>query len=137
LRLASSDGATTHLNGLFDLLGERADTPAMLLSGGMQRVLATAVALAARPKVLMVDDVAEGLQPSVVQTVLASLSIARERGAAMVLVDRSVAILEQVCDRVLLLDNGKPALDLPLPLEERARQDLDSRIQWSGQPSSS
>jgi ABC-type branched-subunit amino acid transport system ATPase component len=132
LRLALGDPAVARLDELSGLLEERADTAASLLSGGMQRVLATAVALAGRPKVLLVDDVAEGLQPSVVAVVLASLSKACEGGAAMVVVDRSVAVLEQICDRVLLLDNGKPVMDLPFPLADTARRDLEARVQWSG-----
>ncbi len=132
LKLAAGEAMMARRAGLCALLGDRADTPARLLSGGMQRVLATAVALAGQPKVVIVDDVAEGLQPSVAEAVLASLASAREHGCALVVVDRSLAILEQICDRVLLLDSGMPVLDVQVPIAEATRQELESRAQRLG-----
>jgi ABC-type branched-subunit amino acid transport system ATPase component len=112
LRLASLFAPGSREMSLAGLFRERLNSRAGQLSGGMQRVLTTWIALQAQPRVLLVDDIAEGLQPSIIEAVLSGLREAKRLGAALVLVDRSMGVLEQVCDFLVRVDDGQT--DVPV-----------------------
>jgi branched-chain amino acid transport system ATP-binding protein len=129
IRLAQAAPLTPpSLSVVMPLLQDRLDTAAQLLSGGMQRVLAVAMALAGQPRILMVDDLAEGLQPSVVAAIVRGLQLARADGTAMVLVDRSVAVLDQLCQSLILLENGRPVARVRSPTTSEMRADLERHL---------
>ena len=90
----------------FPILGARADGPAGLLSGGEQQQLAIARALAARPKVLMLDEPSLGLAPKVIDEVFALLEELRNDGIGVVLVEQNAQRAAAVADRALLLRQG-------------------------------
>lgn len=94
---------------LFPRLKERMDQPAQTLSGGEQQMLATARALCLRPKVLLLDEPTEGLQPSMVDAIRQVILQMRSAGVAVLLVEqRSEAVLS-ITDRVAFIENGRNA----------------------------
>ena len=92
---------------LFPALKERLDTPARRLSGGQQQMVAMARALAAGPRVLLLDEPTEGLQPSYVDRILETVSELRATGTAMLLVEQKVEAALAVADRIAFIENGR------------------------------
>jgi branched-chain amino acid transport system ATP-binding protein len=106
--LAGSGGAQTQerVLELFPILRERLSQVAGTMSGGQQQMLAMGRALCLEPKVLLLDEPCEGLQPSFVDKVLATAVQLRSRGVAVLLVEQKVDAALQVADRVSFLENG-------------------------------
>ena len=107
--LAGSGGAATkeQVLDLFPLLRERLDQKAATMSGGQQQMLAMGRALCLQPKVLLLDEPCEGLQPSLVDKLLATVAQLRDRGVSVLLVEQKVDAALQVADRVSFLENGE------------------------------
>lgn len=78
-----------------------------LLSGGQQQMVAIARGLAARAKLLMVDELSLGLSPKLAADALAILlAQARKRGTSLLIVDQNVPSLLAACTRTYFLDHG-------------------------------
>ncbi len=98
------------LEGVLDLfprLRERYHQRAQTLSGGEQQMLATARALCLEPKVLLLDEPTEGLQPSMIEAIRQVIMIMRDRGVAIILVEQRVDAVLSVADRVSFIENGR------------------------------
>ena len=91
----------------FPVLKERLDTPARRLSGGQQQMVAMARALAAGPRVLLLDEPTEGLQPSYVDRILETVAGLRATGTALLLVEQKVEAALAVADRIAFIENGR------------------------------
>ncbi|MEL7257430.1 MAG: ABC transporter ATP-binding protein [Pseudomonadota bacterium] len=92
---------------LFPRLRERMDQPAQTLSGGEQQMLATARALCIEPKVLLLDEPTEGLQPSMIEAIRQAIVKMREAGVAILLVEQRIEAVLSVADRVAFIENGR------------------------------
>jgi len=91
---------------LFPILRERLRQRAGTMSGGQQQMLAMGRALCVEPKVLLLDEPCEGLQPSLVDKLLATIAQLRDRGVSVLLVEQKVDAALQVADRVSFIENG-------------------------------
>lgn len=91
---------------LFPRLRERFHQRAQTLSGGEQQMLATARALCLDPKVLLLDEPTEGLQPSMIEAIRQVIVTMRARGVAVLLVEQRVDAVLSVADRVAFIENG-------------------------------
>jgi len=92
---------------LFPVFRARLRQYAGTLSGGEQKMLLVARALMAQPRLLLLDEITEGLQPSVIERLAGALRWEREnRGTAMLVVEQNVAFAMQVADRYLVLKQG-------------------------------
>ena len=91
---------------LRDRLGQRAAT----LSGGEQQMLATARALCLEPRLLLLDEPTEGLQPSMIALIREAVVRLRDQGVAIVLVEQRVEAVLEIADRVTFVENGHSAL---------------------------
>jgi ABC-type branched-subunit amino acid transport system ATPase component len=111
LRKRSDTAPTFELtNRLFPVLGERSNQRAGTLSGGEQQMLAIARCLALRPRLLLLDEPTEGLQPSVVQLLRRTFSTIREElGVALLLVEQNLDFAFDVTDRGYVLEKGEIA----------------------------
>lgn len=77
------------------------------LSGGQQQQLAIARALVTRPKLLVLDEPTEGVQPSVIKEIGRAIELLRERGEmAIVLVEQYFDFAHELADRVVVMDRG-------------------------------
>jgi branched-chain amino acid transport system ATP-binding protein len=100
----------------FPALADRRQQLAGTLSGGEQRMLSLARALAEDAEVLVADELSLGLAPIVVDRLYAELARLREAGTALLIVEQHVGPALALCDRVVLLDHGSvrwegPAVD--------------------------
>lgn len=99
----------------FPLLAERRDQRAGTLSGGQQQMLALGRALAVMPKLLLLDEPSEGIQPSIVHQIGSTLRrIADEAGIALLLVEQNIDLVGAVAERCVFLDNGRVVETCPV-----------------------
>ena len=91
----------------FPRLRERLSQPAGTLSGGEQQQLALAKALLLDPKVLCIDELSLGLAPIVVQELLDTVRRIHASGVAVVLVEQSLNIAAELCERAVFMEKGE------------------------------
>jgi branched-chain amino acid transport system ATP-binding protein len=96
-----------HIDELFPVLAERAGEPAADLSGGQQQMLALAMALLTRPRLLLIDELSLGLAPVIVEQLLGVVRELREDGTTVVLVEQSVNVALAVADRAWFMEKGE------------------------------
>ncbi len=94
---------------LFPVLLEMKGRRGGNLSGGQQQQLAIARALASSPKVLLLDEPTEGIQPSIIRDMARTLRRIRdERGLSIVVSEQVLSFALDIADRVMVLENGTP-----------------------------
>ena len=94
--------------GYFPILKKRYQQKAGTMSGGEQQQLAIARALISSPKVLLLDEPSEGIQPSIVDLIGETLQhIARETGIGVVLVEQDMGMVERIATRCCVMDKGR------------------------------
>ena len=100
-----------YLFEMFPILREFISRRGGDLSGGQQQQLAIARALAMDPKILMLDEPTEGIQPNIVKQIEdAIIRLNRERGLGIILVEQNVPFARAASDRFLVLDKGRVVL---------------------------
>jgi len=92
---------------LFPALREHLDRQAGTLSGGEQQMVATARALCADPRYLLMDEPTEGLAPALVQTVLETIRSLRSRRVGVLLVEQKIDVALSVGDAVAVMEDGR------------------------------
>ena len=120
---AAARAALADAVALFPRLDERADQRAADLSGGEQHMLTLAMALAAAPRLLLVDELSLGLSPAATRRVHERLRAERDAGVAVVVVEQSIDRAVELADRAVFLDEGTVRWSGP-PAELLERPDL-------------
>jgi branched-chain amino acid transport system ATP-binding protein len=103
---ANPGARAEELYGIFPVLREKRRAPASSLSGGQRKMLGIAKALAAEPRLLVMDEPSAGLSPLFVKEVLRVLGSLRERGLALLIAEQNIGFLE-VATRVFVLEGGR------------------------------
>lgn len=96
----------------FPVLEEMIDRKGGDLSGGQQQQLAIARAIISNPKLLLLDEPMEGIQPSIVQLIQDVLvKISREKGMSILLIEHNLDAVLSCADEVYILDKGHMVLN--------------------------
>lgn len=109
LRLIEGDrnAAREHILSLFPILKERLAAPAGMLSGGEQQMLAIGMAVARRPRVLILDEPTQGLAPAVYDILRQTFAKFRADGLAMVVAEQNVPFAASIASRFIMLSDGQ------------------------------
>ena len=97
---------TNEVYAIFPILAERRRALAGSLSGGQRKMLGVAKALAAKPRLLVMDEPSSGLSPLFVKEVVRTLAQLREKHLALLVAEQNVRFLN-LADQVYTLDNGR------------------------------
>jgi branched-chain amino acid transport system ATP-binding protein len=92
---------------LFPVLQEKAGAGGTLLSGGQQQQLAIGRALMSDPRILLLDEPSQGLDPQTVASVFESISLLCKRGLTILLVDQNVSRALSYADTAYVLARGE------------------------------
>jgi branched-chain amino acid transport system permease protein len=90
----------------FPRLRDRIDSPAGLLSGGEQQMVAVGRGLMAKPRILLLDEPSLGLSPAMIGELYDALAALRDEGVTLLLVDQMANLALQVADRAYVLETG-------------------------------
>jgi urea transport system ATP-binding protein len=100
---------------LFPVLGQMLRRRGGDLSGGQQQQLAIARALVMRPRLLVLDEPTEGIQPSIIKDIARVISLLRNRGEmAILLVEQYFDFAKELAQAVVIMDRGEVVLSGPL-----------------------
>jgi urea transport system ATP-binding protein len=97
---------------LFPVLGSMLSRRGGDLSGGQQQQLAIGRAMVMRPKILVLDEPTEGIQPSIIKDIGRAIRYLRDTtGMAILLVEQYLDFCRELADRVYIMDRGDIVLD--------------------------
>jgi len=110
---ASANGKVPdELYALFPVLYEMKGRRGGNLSGGQQQQLAIARALATNPKVLLLDEPTEGIQPSIIKDIAKSLKeIRKMRDLTIIVSEQVLSFTLEIADRFFVIDKGRFAYE--------------------------
>jgi branched-chain amino acid transport system ATP-binding protein len=103
----SSKDLVDEIAQTFPRLKERLMQEAITLSGGEQQMLAIARAMAAKPKMIMLDEPSEGIMPKLVDEMFEYFETLKSQGVTILLVEQSVEHALRISDRAYIMDQGE------------------------------
>jgi branched-chain amino acid transport system ATP-binding protein len=91
----------------FVALEPLAREPARILSGGQRKLLEIARAMMAEPQIMLLDEPAAGVNPSLLQVIIERLVEINRRGVTFLLIEHNMDLVARLCGRVLVMAGGK------------------------------
>ena len=111
--VAAGGMSIDEIYGMFPNLAERRATQGTRLSGGEQQMLAVARILRTGAKLLLLDEISEGLAPVIVQTLSRTIHTLREKGYTIVMVEQNFRFAAPLADRLYIMERGRIVLGFP------------------------
>jgi branched-chain amino acid transport system ATP-binding protein len=111
--VAAGGMSIEEIYGMFPNLAERRATQGTRLSGGEQQMLAVARVLRTGAKLLLLDEISEGLAPVIVQTLSRTIHALREKGYTIVMVEQNFRFAAPLADRLYIMERGRIVLGFP------------------------
>jgi ABC-type branched-subunit amino acid transport system ATPase component len=105
-------GGLDAVYGFFPILRKRQNQKAGTLSGGEQQMLAIGRVLAGAPRLLILDEPSEGVQPSVVDEIADVIRERNRAGLPVIIVEQNIDMLEELAHRCIVLEKGAIAAEL-------------------------
>jgi len=105
--LAAGGMSIDEIYTLFPNLRERAASQGTRLSGGEQQMLAVARILRTGARLLLLDEISEGLAPVIVQKLAEMVTMLRQRGYTIVMVEQNFRFAAPLADRFLVMEHGE------------------------------
>jgi len=110
VRRAEADARVADAYAIFERLYERRAQHAGTLSGGEQQMLAIARGLIMKPRLLMIDEMSQGLAPTIVQALFGIVRSLPEQGVSVLIVEQFVTHALDVASRAYVLEKGEVSL---------------------------
>ncbi|MES2940723.1 MAG: ABC transporter ATP-binding protein [Pseudomonadota bacterium] len=105
--VAAGGMSVAEIYGMFPNLKERASSPGTRLSGGEQQMLAVARILRTGARLLLLDEISEGLAPVIVQKLAEMILTLKAKGYTVVLVEQNFRFAAPLADRFYVMEHGK------------------------------
>jgi branched-chain amino acid transport system ATP-binding protein len=106
-------------------LRELADRPASDLNSSQQKMLDLVRALATRPRLLLLDELAAGLNPAELDWIAERIKALAKSGMAIIVVEHLMGFIEHITDRVIVLNAGKEIFDGKLAVAVKVPQVIE------------
>ena len=90
----------------FLTLGRLAYEPARVLSGGQRKLLELARVMMARPSIILLDEPAAGVHPTLLDVIADRIEAIHARGVAFLLIEHNIDLVRRLCGRVLVMAGG-------------------------------
>jgi branched-chain amino acid transport system ATP-binding protein len=120
-QLAKGGMSIDEIYEMFPNLKERANSPGTRLSGGEQQMLAVARILRTGARLLLLDEISEGLAPVIVQALAKMILTLKAKGYTIVLVEQNFRFAAPLADRFYVMEHGKI-------VEQFAQAELKSKM---------
>ena len=105
--LSAGGMSVDEIYAMFPNLRERASSQGTRLSGGEQQMLAVARILRTGAKLLLLDEISEGLAPVIVQALARMIHTLRGKGYTVVMVEQNFRFAAPLADRFLVMEHGQ------------------------------
>jgi branched-chain amino acid transport system ATP-binding protein len=106
-------------------LSEVADRPAGELNNAQQKMLDLVRALATRPRLLLLDELAAGLNPTELDWISGRIKALAATGMAIIVVEHLMGFIEQITDRVIVMNAGKEIFEGKLAVAVKVPQVIE------------
>jgi branched-chain amino acid transport system ATP-binding protein len=126
-RIAEGGMSVEEIYTIFPNLQERRLSPGTKLSGGEQQMLAIARILRTGAKLLLLDEISEGLAPVIVQKLAETIRLLKARGYTILMVEQNFRFAAPLADRFYVIEHGSVAMQLD-QTELQERQDELARF---------